>query len=143
MDETDIADFKLPIEEYNYVKLIFEREGVYVIPYPTDYKTDKEIAVDAFSFTPSAMIEIASVESPSVEALTVIAETLVTAVTAARATKKLFFMFMINILLKNFEPLPFDNVIITYLCIKCQYPITIFTNLYIIIVQRLVFYIIN
>ena len=54
MDETDIADFKLPIEEYNYVKLIFEREGVYVIPYPTDYKTDKEIAVDAFSFTPSA-----------------------------------------------------------------------------------------
>ena len=54
MDETDIADFKLPIEEYNYVKLIFKREGVYVIPYPTDYKTDKEIAVDAFSFTPSA-----------------------------------------------------------------------------------------
>ena len=54
MDETDIADFKLPIEEYNYVKLIFEREGVPVIPYPTDYKTNNEIAVDAFSFTPSA-----------------------------------------------------------------------------------------
>ena len=25
-----------------------------MIPYPTDYRTDKEIAVDAFSFTPSA-----------------------------------------------------------------------------------------
>ena len=34
--------------------LIFEREGVNVIPYPTDYKTNKEIAIDAFSFTPSA-----------------------------------------------------------------------------------------
>ena len=34
--------------------LIFEREGVNVIPYPTDYKTDKEIAIDAFAFTPSA-----------------------------------------------------------------------------------------
>ena len=34
--------------------LIFEREGVPVIPYPTDYKTNQEIAIDAFSFTPSA-----------------------------------------------------------------------------------------
>ena len=34
--------------------LIFEREGVNVIPYPTDYKTNKEIAIDAFAFTPSA-----------------------------------------------------------------------------------------
>ena len=34
--------------------LIFAREGVDVIPYPTDYKTDKEIAIDAFAFTPSA-----------------------------------------------------------------------------------------
>ena len=34
--------------------MIFEREGVDVIPYPTDYKTNKEIAIDAFAFTPSA-----------------------------------------------------------------------------------------
>ena len=34
--------------------LIFEREGVNVIPYPTDYKTNKELAIDAFAFTPSA-----------------------------------------------------------------------------------------
>ena len=54
MDETDIADFILPKEEYNYVKLIFEREGVPVIPYPTDYKTNRDFAIDAFSFTPSA-----------------------------------------------------------------------------------------
>ena len=34
--------------------LIFEREGVPVIPYPTDYKTNRDFAIDAFSFTPSA-----------------------------------------------------------------------------------------
>ena len=34
--------------------LIFEREGVPVIPYPTDYKTNRNFAIDAFSFTPSA-----------------------------------------------------------------------------------------
>lgn len=34
--------------------LIFEREGMCVIPYPTDYKIGKEFVVDAFSFTPSS-----------------------------------------------------------------------------------------
>ena len=33
--------------------LIFEREGMDVIPYPTDYKTSKEFVVNAFAFTPS------------------------------------------------------------------------------------------
>lgn len=33
--------------------LIFEREGMNVIPYPTDYKISKEFVVNAFSFTPS------------------------------------------------------------------------------------------
>lgn len=32
----------------------FEREGVDVIPYPTDYKTDKKLRLNAFAFTPSA-----------------------------------------------------------------------------------------
>ena len=34
--------------------LFFRRAGVDVIPYPTDYKTHKEIVLDAFVFTPSA-----------------------------------------------------------------------------------------
>lgn len=33
--------------------LIFEREGMNVIPYPTDYKIGRELIVDAFSFSPS------------------------------------------------------------------------------------------
>lgn len=32
----------------------FEREGVDVIPYPTDYKTDKKLRLTAFAFTPTA-----------------------------------------------------------------------------------------
>ena len=32
----------------------FKREGVDVIPYPTDYKTSKQPVLDAYSFTPSA-----------------------------------------------------------------------------------------
>ncbi len=32
----------------------FEREGVNVIPYPTDYKTDRNLRLNAFAFTPSA-----------------------------------------------------------------------------------------
>ena len=32
----------------------FEREGVDVIPYPTDYKTSKNLRRNAFDFTPSA-----------------------------------------------------------------------------------------
>jgi uncharacterized SAM-binding protein YcdF (DUF218 family) len=32
----------------------FEREGMNVIPYPTDYKTDKKPVLNAFAFTPSA-----------------------------------------------------------------------------------------
>lgn len=32
----------------------FEREGIDVIPYPTDYKTDKDLRLNAFAFTPSA-----------------------------------------------------------------------------------------
>lgn len=34
--------------------LIFAREGVPVIPYPTDYKTNKETVLDAFAFVPYA-----------------------------------------------------------------------------------------
>ena len=34
--------------------LIFEREGVKVIPCPTDYKTNSEVVVNAFAFTPSS-----------------------------------------------------------------------------------------
>ena len=33
---------------------LFQREGMDVIPYPTDYKTDKKLRLDAFAFTPSA-----------------------------------------------------------------------------------------
>ena len=33
---------------------LFEREGVDVIPYPTDYKTDKKLRLNAFAFTPTA-----------------------------------------------------------------------------------------
>ena len=32
----------------------FQREGINVIPYPTDYKTDRKLRPDAFAFTPSA-----------------------------------------------------------------------------------------
>ena len=32
----------------------FEREGMDVIPYPTDYKTDRNLKRNAFAFTPSA-----------------------------------------------------------------------------------------
>ncbi len=32
--------------------MLFEREGVDVIPYPTDYQTDKETVFDAFAFVP-------------------------------------------------------------------------------------------
>ena len=32
----------------------FEREGVDVIPYPTDYKTNRELRLNAFAFTPQA-----------------------------------------------------------------------------------------
>ena len=32
----------------------FQREGVDVIPYPTDYRTDKKTVLNAFAFTPSA-----------------------------------------------------------------------------------------
>ena len=32
----------------------FEREGVEVIPYPTDYRTDKKLVLNAFAFTPLA-----------------------------------------------------------------------------------------
>ena len=32
----------------------FNREGVDVIPYPTDYKTSRHLPMDAFSVTPSA-----------------------------------------------------------------------------------------
>ena len=32
----------------------FEREGVDVIPYPTDYKTSRNLRLNAFVFTPSA-----------------------------------------------------------------------------------------
>ena len=34
--------------------VFFNREGVDVIPYPTDYKTSRHLPLDAFSFTPSA-----------------------------------------------------------------------------------------
>ena len=33
--------------------MIFKREGMHVIPYPTDYKTDRETALDVFAFVPS------------------------------------------------------------------------------------------
>ena len=33
---------------------LFQRESMDVIPYPTDYKTDKKLRVNAFAFTPSA-----------------------------------------------------------------------------------------
>lgn len=33
---------------------IFKREGMDVIPYPTDYRTDKETVYDIFAFVPSA-----------------------------------------------------------------------------------------
>lgn len=33
--------------------MLFEREGVHVIPYPTDYKTDKDTVLNAFSFVPN------------------------------------------------------------------------------------------
>lgn len=33
---------------------LFQREEMVVIPYPTDYKTDKKIRLNAFAFTPSA-----------------------------------------------------------------------------------------
>lgn len=33
---------------------LFRREGMEVIPYPTDYKTDKTLRRNAFAFTPSA-----------------------------------------------------------------------------------------
>lgn len=33
---------------------LFQREGMDVIPYPTDYKTDKKLRLNAFAFTPSA-----------------------------------------------------------------------------------------
>ena len=32
----------------------FEREGVDVIPYPTDYKTSRNTSLNAFAFTPQA-----------------------------------------------------------------------------------------
>jgi uncharacterized SAM-binding protein YcdF (DUF218 family) len=32
--------------------MLFEREGVHVVPYPTDYKTDKETVINAFTFVP-------------------------------------------------------------------------------------------
>ena len=34
--------------------MLFEREGVDVIPYPTDYQTNKETVLDAFAFVPSS-----------------------------------------------------------------------------------------
>ena len=34
--------------------LLFEREGIEVIPYPTDYMTNKHLVLDAFAFTPQA-----------------------------------------------------------------------------------------
>ena len=34
--------------------VLFERVGMKVIPYPTDYKTDKRIRLNVFAFTPSA-----------------------------------------------------------------------------------------
>ena len=33
---------------------LFQREGTNVIPYPTDYKTDKKLRLNAFAFTPSS-----------------------------------------------------------------------------------------
>ena len=33
---------------------IFKREGINIIPFPTDYKTDKKLKFDLFEFTPSA-----------------------------------------------------------------------------------------
>lgn len=33
--------------------LLFEREGVNAIPYPTDYKTSKDTMLDAFAFVPN------------------------------------------------------------------------------------------
>ena len=33
--------------------MLFEREGVQVIPCPTDYKTDKEMVLNAFTFVPN------------------------------------------------------------------------------------------
>ena len=33
---------------------LFQREGMNVIPYPTDYKTDKKLRLNAFAFTPSS-----------------------------------------------------------------------------------------
>ena len=33
---------------------LFQREGMNVIPYPTDYKTDKKLRLNVFAFTPSA-----------------------------------------------------------------------------------------
>lgn len=33
---------------------IFQRQGVAIIPYPTDYQVSKATALDAFAFTPSA-----------------------------------------------------------------------------------------
>ena len=34
--------------------MLFEREGMDVIPYPTDYQTDKETVLDAFAFVPNS-----------------------------------------------------------------------------------------
>ncbi len=34
--------------------VFFNREGLDVIPYPTDYKTSRHLPLNAFSFTPSA-----------------------------------------------------------------------------------------
>jgi len=63
------AKFVKPIyrqQEFNKVILVtsafhmprsvalFQREGMQVIPYPTDYKTDKKLRLHAFAFTPSA-----------------------------------------------------------------------------------------
>ena len=33
--------------------LLFERAGMHVIPYPTDYKTDKDLVLDPFAFVPN------------------------------------------------------------------------------------------
>ena len=63
------AKFVKPIyqqQEFNKVILVtsafhmprsvalFHREGMQVIPYPTDYRTDKTLRFNAFAFTPSA-----------------------------------------------------------------------------------------
>ena len=33
--------------------MLFKREGLVVIPYPTDYQTNKETVLDAFAFVPN------------------------------------------------------------------------------------------